>query len=194
MRSETISLMKMKIPGGNVGPGLAPAATRLPERTPGAASDAPTYRLATNRGPGPTVGTFSKEDLTDGDEDVQWKCRAGARPGRNAAPRTIPGAASDAPTYRLATHRGPGPTVGAFARGTRDRLLESHGMSCSWATAMSILSPDLAGEPFLPWPANRFRPIPPRAAACFAEPTGAGQGGTCGARAGGWTRPQWPPG
>jgi len=61
MRSETISLMKMKIPGGNVGPGLAPAATRLPERTPGAASDAPTYRLATNRGPGPTVATFSRE-------------------------------------------------------------------------------------------------------------------------------------
>ena len=32
MKSERISLMEMRMPGGNVGPGLAPAATRLPER------------------------------------------------------------------------------------------------------------------------------------------------------------------
>jgi len=38
-------------------------------------------------------------DLTDRNDNARWSCRVGARLDRNAAPRTNPGAASDAPTH-----------------------------------------------------------------------------------------------
>ena len=68
-----------------------------------AASGAPTYRLATDRGPGPTVGTFSRESpmtlrVTTSNGNARRKCRGGARPARDAG--SEPGRRERRP-YRL---------------------------------------------------------------------------------------------
>jgi len=93
MRPERISRLKM--PGGSVGPGLAPAATRrcgrtrAPQPAPLRIGLQPIARKRANQGSfGPAVQVFSRESpmtlrATTSNENARRKCRGGARPARD---------------------------------------------------------------------------------------------------------------